>query len=210
MKTDSTAFLCGFFTAPRPFSKKSQPKGWTLVDNDPKRDELLKNYYYSEFVDFFSNDVIVFKKEVNCRATINFTSKNGRERVVEKTQKVNIAEIMLYQLPMQVIIFSVKLEFKDAELNDVSWVLMKLRSCNHYLFKEAGDFVNMGLGPVFKAYQDCGGEGVIEQSKDYFDFSFLIEYGNKLKIFQISALSDQLPMQSSVLKYCIFSIGTFS
>ena len=209
MKTDSTAFLCGFFTAPRPFSRKSQPQGWTLVENDPKRDGLLKNYYYSEFVDFFSNDVVAFRKDVNSMATIDSVSKNDPEQI-EKKQEVKVTEIMLYQMPMQVVIFSVRLDFKDVELNDIAWVLMKLRSCNHYLVKEVDGFVKLGLDPVYTAYQACGGKVVVDMSMDHVDYSFLIEYGNKLKIFQISALADQLPEQSSVLKNCIFSIGTFS
>ena len=165
----------------------------------------MRNYYYSEFVNFFTDDVSVFKRKIGANATISLKGDSAPDRDVS----VYVAETALYQMPLNLIVFSIRLEFEGTEQNDLAKVLLKLRSCSHYLVEEVGDFINLGVAPVFNAYKECGGKGDIRREDAEYDFSFLVEFGNKLKIFQVS-LVDQLPATPRALKNCIFCLNTLT
>lgn len=205
MVTDSTVFLCGFFTAPEPFTGTKCPSGWTRIENDPHGIEMMRNYYYSEFVQFFTDDVTVFKRKIGANATICLKGDDAPDRKFP----VYVAETALYQMPLNLIVFSIRLEIRETEQNDLAKVLLKLRSCSHYLVEEVGDFINLGVAPVFNAYKECGGKGDIRKEEAEYDFSFLVEFGNKLKIFQVS-LVERLPDTDRALKNCIFCLNTLT
>ena len=205
MVTDSTVFLCGFFTASEPFSGTNCPSGWKRIENDPHGIEMMRNYYYSEFVNFFTDDVTVFKRTVGANATVTLKGDTTTDRKVV----FYVAETALYQMPLNLVVFSIRLEFAETEQNDLAKVLLKLRSCSHYLVEEIGDFINLGIAPVFNAYKECGGKGDIRREDAEYDFSFLVEFGNKLKIFQISVV-DELPDAPRALKNCIFCLNTLT
>lgn len=214
MIVSSTVFLCGYFSTPTPFNPTNLPEGWDCVENNDSQIEALQNYYFSEFVDFYTKDVLVLKKSVQSdisiciEESINFVDKQKKENL--KQVPFRIEDICIYQMPMSMSVFAIRIKFTDLEENDIVRCLKKLRSCCYFNLEKVGSFVQKAISLVNDAYRCCGGTAQPLTIKDsVYSYSHLVEHGNKFKIFQI-VVSDSLPDDVDVLNKYIYSLGTLS
>lgn len=168
MRISNTSFLCGYFSAPG--SLQPLQEGWlkTLCTDEERAN--LNNYYFPEFAQCMTEDVMMFTLPLNRTCTLDL----GEEKV-----SFLVENIRLWEAPFHIILYAVKVQFEEVEFNLVTRALNVLRNCAYYTSAQR-EFIDLALAPVAAIY---GRETSL-------DMSWLVESGNKFKLFQIVLLQE--------------------
>lgn len=205
MNVNSKVFLCGYFSTSNPFSERNVPSDWKIVEEDTEKVEEFRDYYYSEFVDFFTKKVVFFKKSIDEDISITLHSEG---KVFSKG--IRILDLTLYQMPLKIALFSICMEFTGIEHNDYIAILNQLRNCGGYKNRSDDDFFRIAVSPIISLYGVCGGKCTVNQSENgACAYPFLVEHGNKFKVFQI-AVTEGFIEDATALRNYVFCLGSFS
>lgn len=165
-----TAFLCGHFHRDKELTPEQlAPAQWDHLTFDQAELTALKRTFYAEFIDLFAERCTLMRKQVEAELQLSFRNQLYRYWV---------DELVLYQMPMSMTLFSVRLRMQVADLNEVTALLSSLRMIDNYQDEVHRPFVETALGPIKQAYDQC----VNAPSSA---ISALVENGNKLKLFQV-------------------------
>lgn len=201
---ESRAFLCGFFTVDAA-SDTFQPQGWKQIVLSEGEREQIGDFYYGDFVEFFSRDVRTFELAVNARMNIEVSV--GR-------QDFTVENIRMYFCPFGVVVYSIKVVHRDTEFDNLMAVLATLRNVCFYDPGVVGEFRDKVISPLCRVYGELRGEWKAScrrsfDGKEYEGYPFLIENGNKLKIFHILSATDY-PKDRSKLDSTLYEAGTLT
>ena len=169
MQITNTGFLCGYFSAPN--AAKGLENNWQKIVCQEQVRATLNNYYFPEFAQCMTEEVAQYCLSVDKPCVLNF----GEEKVA-----FHIENVQLWEAPFHIIVYAVKVRFEAAEFNDATRALNALRNCAYYNEVQRG-FVEIALSPIAAVYNATTGE---HKSLDG-DLSWLVESGNKFKLFQI-------------------------
>ena len=122
------------------------------------------------------DEISMYRKPVNQPCLLNF----GDEQVT-----FHISDLRLWEAPFHIIIYAVHISFETQEFNSVMQALNALRNCAYYNANEQA-FIHTALAPIIDVYN-----ATMETKKKLDgDLSWLVESGNKFKLFQIIQVPD--------------------
>ena len=118
-----------------------------------------------------TDDVKMYTRPVNKPCVLDF----GDEQV-----PFDVINLRLWQAPFNIIVYAVAIRFEQAEFNSVTRALNALRNCSYYNELQRV-FVETALAPIVAIYNTVAGENKRLEG----ELSWLVESGNKFKLFQI-------------------------
>lgn len=167
---ETTAFLCGYFHRDHNvLSDQLSPVNWTVEPFTNAEAASLKRTFYEEYIDFFVDKCVIMK---------NVVDKDLRLPFREEMYDYHIADITLYQMPLGMTLFSIRVDMKVTDLNAFTAVMSSLRMIDYYKAEEHQEFIDNAIMPI-KAFYD---KALDNPSAS---ITSLIENGNKLRVFQI-------------------------
>ncbi len=200
MNIDNYSYLCGYFFVPK--DCKELPDGlsdpWIQCGYDADARQLLSNFYYPEFVKFCSEYSTRYRLEIGTDVSVPL--RNGSGDCV-----FHVDDITLGIYPYGVVIFSIGMAFSDTAEEQVIETLGKLRGCCFYDGTVMRDFLTKVIQPIKCVYKAFGRE----ISSDSASCPYLVETGNKFKIFQIVRGKD-IPADDAEMDRKLFGMGTLS
>lgn len=165
-----TAFLCGHFHRDKDVTPGQLPQEqWECVALDDAKTLMLKRMFYVEFVDFFSDRCTIMKRAVGADLQLPFR---------DHLYGYHVDELMMYQMPLGMTLFSIRISMHVADLNEVTAVLSSLRMIDYYRDEIHQPFIDAALMPVKKVY-----DTIVDHPEKA--ISALVENGNKLRLFQV-------------------------
>lgn len=165
-----TAFLCGHFHRDKDVTPNQlSPDVWNTINFEEAEVVSLKRMFYAEFIDFFSDSCTIMKKSVGTDLQLPFR---------ENTYNYHVDEVIIYQMPLGMTLFSICIKMKVTDLNDVTAVLSSLRMIDNYKDDVHKAFIDAALMPVKRLY-DMAVDNPMKT------ISALVENGNKLRLFQV-------------------------
>ena len=173
MQITYTGFLCGYFSAPKALDSewlKTNGEWQQSLCTEQER-ATLNNYYFPEFAQCMTDDVKMYTRPVNKPCVLDF----GDEQV-----PFDVINLRLWQAPFNIIVYAVAIRFEQAEFNSVTRALNALRNCSYYNELQRV-FVETALAPIVAIYNTVAGENKRLEG----ELSWLVESGNKFKLFQI-------------------------
>lgn len=189
MLLSDTTFLCGYFSIdPHRLNAKNEAAifrdaGWTRFSYAADNVELLSNFYYPEFVNFSTETRRLYHKDCDTEITVSVKGPEGEFRPV----KFRLKGIETGVYPYDIVMFSIKIEFENVEDRAVWAVLAKLRNCCFYEGSGLDEFIKAAIDPLKSLYSIAGLKKADLQDENC---SYLVENGNKFKIFQIVRTPD--------------------
>lgn len=193
MIINDTAFLCGYFSVS---GIPAQDSGWAEITKTEEEDATLRNFYFPEFVNFFSGQVRHFERRID--ADVTFLLRSGEEA------SFKVGRLSLWMMPASLAIFSIEVLLERMEVDVVTEVLGKLRNCSYY-GDLTGNFMDVAIAPIQQMYNNLGGK---KKNTDG-SYSHLVENGNKFKLFQIGT-SEQCPSGVEERNRLLYAAGTLS
>ncbi|MCQ2166523.1 MAG: hypothetical protein MJY49_03705 [Bacteroidales bacterium] len=192
---NSQAFLCGYFfldcKANNNIETILEACSWTKVEFPRRTIDVLSDFYYPEFINFCTESRTIFRYEVNAEFTEPF--------------KFNVSDIELGVYPMGIVIFRFGVSFTNCSVEQMRAALSKLRNCCFYENAGLEGFIDTVLGPVKKVYKELGGTADTSEVS----CSYLVESGNKFKLFQIVE-GENLPQEEKEMNKFLYSCGTLA
>ena len=184
--------------------------GWNeAVCNREETDEM-KDFYYSDFIDFISgcgnsNGIQVFRRSRMTGLTIQV---NGHEYSFEA------GDLHLYIFPFNIVVFSIKTVHRNVQFSDLTDALGTLRNICYYNRDTLGGFTDAVIHPICEVYECLRGPYSTTSRVSYdgtvtTGYPFLMENGNKFKLFHILA-TDEYPSGSDELDRRLFEAGTLT
>lgn len=186
MLITNNSFLCGYFSIPRSLQPLQQ--GWQKNVCTAEERANLNNYYFPEFAQCMTAEITMFTLPLNRTCTLDL----GEEQV-----SFLIENIRLWEAPFRIVLYAVNIRFEGVEFNLVTRALNILRNCAYYTSAQR-EFIDIALAPVAAVY---GGETSL-------DMSWLVESGNKFKLFQIVRLSEGIEKGDEQL--LLYDAGTLA
>lgn len=194
MRISDIAFLCGYFTAE---GTPTNDIGWTCERNMEEGEAILRDFYFPEFVDFHTKEVRKFSIPINKETKIQLRSGTVLSFKVEK--------LLLWMMPSSLAVFAIKIIFENEMVDAVTEALSVLRNSSYFGTASINNFIETAIAPIAKTYSALGGK--VSSNPD--SFEYLVENGNKLKIFQIAS-SSECPEDYNVRNRLLYSLGTVS
>ncbi|MBO4518542.1 MAG: hypothetical protein J5704_00725 [Paludibacteraceae bacterium] len=173
MQITYTGFLCGYFSAPKALDGewlKTNGEWQQSLCTEQER-ATLNNYYFPEFAQCMTDDVKMYTRPINKPCVLDF----GDEQV-----PFDVMNLRLWQAPFNIIVYAVAIRFEQADFNSVTRALNALRNCSYYNELQRV-FVETALAPIVAIYNTVAGENKRLEG----ELSWLVESGNKFKLFQI-------------------------
>ena len=192
MQITNTCFLCGYFSAHD--SVKGLSADWRKTEYTDSERANLNNYYFPEFAQCMMDELTMYTLPVDQPCTLDF----GEERV-----SFRIENLKLWEAPFHIILYSVQVCFKDTEFNQVTRALNTLRNCAYYDALQRS-FIDTALLPIVAVYNATTGQ----QKTTEGDMSWLVESGNKFKLFQIVQVPDGIEKGDEQLM--LYDAGTLA
>lgn len=192
MQITDTGFLCGYFSAKN--AAKGLTATWQRMQYTDAERANLHNYYFPEFAQCMTDEVTLYTMPVDKTCTLDF----GEEQV-----SFHIANIRLWEAPFHIILYAVELRFEQMEFNSVTRALNALRNCAYYDATQR-DFIDTALKPIVAVYNATIGEKRTTEG----DLSWLVESGNKFKLFQIVQVPDGIEPGDE--QYLLYDAGTLA
>ena len=170
MQITNTGFLCGYFSANR--SAQGLTEGaWHKCEYTDADRALLQNYYFPEFAQCMTDEIAMYTLPVDSSCVLDF----GEDKVA-----FHIDNLRLWEAPFHIILYAISVRFEDTEFNQVTRALNALRNCAYYDASQR-EFVEKALTPIAKVYNQTMNKSHSLEG----DLSWLVESGNKFKLFQI-------------------------
>ena len=198
MKVNSIAFLCGYFSVEK--KPWSLPDGWTPVQVLDDKEAFLKNFYFPEFVDFFSREVKGYRMALDRDLSVSVVWEDDSVHPCS----FRLEALQLYIMPQELALFSVKLVFDGADLGDMVRLLSMLRSCHPKDPELIEPFTVSAIAPLEEVYARLNGGETTGESAHY---PHLVENGNKFKLFQL-VQSEELPDDLDLRDRYLYAAGT--
>ena len=176
-----TGFLCGAFSTGIPMVADG---GWrSVVTSDDER-AVSSKFYYPEFVDFCfgSNSKSIHRFVMDVEQTVPVTVGYG-----DTLRQVNlfVPEIAFFQAPFDLALFAIRVDM-DACANDITAAVSSLRTVDNLAQSNAA-FAKIVLAPLMRLYRKHAKNAADVVGKDDAAcYHRLVEYGNKLKTFQVA------------------------
>ena len=192
---NTTAFLCGYFsidgkTAGR-IDQIMDGSAWEKLEYTKESTDLLRDFYYPEFVDFCTRTRSSFKLGINKEITAG--------------SKFEVGEVQMGFYPFGIVIFHVGLMFRESTPELVRKTLGKLRNCCFYENAGLDEFIDAVIEPVKKVYSALGGTA----DTSGVSCPYLVESGNKFKLFQIVE-GEAVPKDEKEMDRFLYSCGTLA
>ena len=192
MQITNTCFLCGYFSAHD--SVKGLSADWRKTEYTDSERANLNNYYFPEFAQCMMDELTMYTLPVDQPCTLDF----GEERV-----SFRIENLKLWEAPFHIILYSVQVCFKDTEFNQVTRALNTLRNCAYYDALQRS-FIDTALLPIVEVYNATTGQ----QKTTDGDMSWLVESGNKFKLFQIVQVPEGIEKGDE--QFLLYDAGTLA
>lgn len=202
------SYLCGYFASSCDLQQsKLETEGWERIFCTDKEFDIYDNYYYPEFVAFChqtasrhgNKSVAKYHKKLNSPVTLSLLGR--------KMHSVTVTDVTLYNMPCQLLLYSIRIEQTDVDADDVTASLAILRNITHYdrnaISKEWFDIIDM-LDAIHAEYYSHNTAALKNNDSD--SYQQLIENGNKFKIFQIALTAS--PIDHEAREQLLFEIGT--
>ena len=194
MVISNTAFLCGHFSAAGPVPADS---GWETVRKTEEEIANIRNFYFPEFVDFHTREVVRYEKPIGTEVSVPLRS--GEEVVL------GVKRLILWTMPSNMVIFAIETVFTDKDMDAVNESLGILRNCSYYMNSSVDAFVRAAVDPIDAIYRAMSGKAVPREGY----YSHLVENGNKFKLFQIVSSQD-FPEDLTERDKYLYCAGTLS
>ena len=200
MDIDNYAYLCGYFFVDRNCMgiPSDVSDFWVQCEYDGAGKQLLSNFYYPEFVEFCTEYSTRYRLGINSDVSVPLNDGSG-----ECTFHVDDITLGIY--PHGVVIFSIGTAFSGTSEEHVIETLGKLRSCCFYDETVMKDFLGTVIEPLKRIYKAFGFEIPSEGAS----CPYLVETGNKFKIFQIAHWNGS-PVGQEETDRRLFGLGTLS
>lgn len=169
MQITNTGFLCGYFSASN--AVKGLSSDWSKTNYTDIERATLNNYYYPEFAQCMMDETTIYSLPVGKSCTLDF----GETKV-----PFQICNLRLWEAPFHIILYAVQIRFENTAFNDVTRALNALRNCAYYDATQR-PFIESALMPIVNVYNATTGQSKTADG----DMSWLVESGNKFKLFQI-------------------------
>ncbi len=199
-----TGFLCGAFSVN---GTVQADNGWRSVTVDDAMRAVSSKFYYPEFVDFCfgANINSIHRLVMDVKQKVAITvGRAATQREVD----VFIPEIMFYQAPFGLALFAVRVDI-DACNNDITAVISRLRSIDSVADGNAS-FASLVLDPLMKLYRKHARSAADVAGRENKEcYARLVEYGNKLKAFQI-AVVEGCEWNSETADNLLYELGTLA
>lgn len=193
-----TAFLCGAFASRQSY----QPGGnWKHVSLSEQERSMAGNFYYPEFVAFnygpSANSITRYVREIKKQVSVNVGFAQNARQI-----DVSVVDLSFYNAPFGLCMFSVRVNI-IADANDITAVTSTLRNLN-FIASGNSDFAVLAFEPILEIYRKYALNGNENSS-----YPSLVEFGNKLKVFQI-AVVDEDNWEEESSDNLLFEMGTLS
>lgn len=195
MIVNDVAFLCGYFSvkSDKPADIIASQVGyWTKV-NCPEEDMAwARDLYYPEFTRFILSDVETYSHVYDM--DLNLSLRGGG------TQTVRLAELRVYLMPFDIIMYSIKVEQSSQQMQDVLDALFTMRNICSMKRDDQREYVEYALDPLAALNKAAGNPDSLRS---------LMECGNKLKIFHTLRCSEK-PQDDAEFDALLYGAGTLS
>ena len=199
-----TGFLCGAFTTKHNFTADDK---WHQIKTDDIERENCSYYYYPEFVNFNYGEekysILRYRMNINKTIAVEIGSIDNK-----KTVNTEVNNITLYQAPFNLCLFSIRIDI-DNEYNNISAVVSALRNISGDIEKNNADFSQTALKPIMEVYKKLSPK-VTSDNINNLQLCNLIEFGNKLKVFQIASFKTNEWNQIENTDKLLFEMGTMT
>ena len=192
MQITNTCFLCGYFSAHD--SVKGLSADWRKTEYTDSERANLNNYYFPEFAQCMMDEVTMYTLPIDKTCTLDF----GEERV-----SFRIENLKLWEAPFHIFLYSVQICFKNTDFNQVTRALNTLRNCAYYDALQRS-FIDTALLPIVEVYNATTGQ----QKNTNGDMSWLVESGNKFKLFQIVQVPEGIEKGDE--QFLLYDAGTLA
>lgn len=192
MQITDTGFLCGYFSAKN--AAKGLTAAWQKIQYTDAERASLNNYYFPEFAQCMTDGVTMYILPVDKTCTLDF----GEEKV-----SFHVANLRLWEAPFHIILYAVELRFEQMDFNTVTRALNALRNCAYYDTLQR-EFIHTALLPVVAVYNATTGEDRTTEG----DLSWLVESGNKFKLFQIVQVPEGIEPGDE--QFLLYDAGTLA
>ncbi len=180
---------------------------WRSIDMNDEQRAKSSNYYYPEFVDFCfganKNTIHRFVLPVESTIAVKVGWGNNIRSVT-----TTVADVTLYQAPFGMCLFAIRVDMEACD-NDITAVISRLRAIDS-LTADNKDFTTVALDPIMEVYRanalSVPDVAALEKDDCYYR---LVEYGNKLKVFQI-AVVDGKDWSCDSSDKLLFELGTLA
>ena len=190
------AFLCGYFSAERTL-QPSDLEGWEPRLFDQQDRAILSNYYFPEFAQCMTDDIHMYVRPIEKDCVLDF----GEEQI-----PFRLTRLQLWEAPFRIILFSVSIEFENQPFNSVTRALYTLRNCAWYGAVQQ-EFIQTALTPIMNIHHRISShDPQLEVGPN--DLSWLVESGNKFKLFQIIQAVDGI--QEGDERLMLYDAGTLA
>ena len=157
--------------------------------------EML-NVYYPEIIHFYSECNQSFSMPINKDITIG-------DAETKDLIPIHIDKIQISLLPFNTLIYSIGMSCAQVNMEVMLKVFNQLRQINRYNQQQnIQEFVDTVIVPIRELYKQVTGRCVEHNYQ-------LVENGNKLKIYQIVTINNEL-LHSSYADNLLYSLGTLS
>ena len=157
--------------------------------------EML-NVYYPEIIHFYSECNQSFSMSVNKDISIRDAGTNN-------VISIHIDKILISLLPFNTLIYSIGMSCTQVNMEVMLTVFNQLRQISRYNQQQnIQEFVDTVIVPIRELYKQVTGRCVEHNYQ-------LVENGNKLKIYQIVTINNEL-LHSSYADNLLYSLGTLS
>jgi hypothetical protein len=157
--------------------------------------EML-NVYYPEIIHFYSECNQSFSMPINKDITIG-------DAETKDLITIHIDKIQISLLPFNTLIYSIGMSCAQVNMEVMLKVFNQLRQINRYNQQQnIQEFVDTVIVPIRELYKQVTGRCVEHNYQ-------LVENGNKLKIYQIVTINNEL-LHSSYADNLLYSLGTLS
>jgi hypothetical protein len=157
--------------------------------------EML-NVYYPEIIHFYSECNQSFSMPINKDITIG-------DAETKDLIPIHIDKIQISLLPFNTLIYSIGMSCAQVNMEVMLKVFNQLRQISRYNQQQnIQEFVDTVIVPIRELYKQVTGRCVEHNYQ-------LVENGNKLKIYQIVTINNEL-LHSSYADNLLYSLGTLS
>lgn len=185
MNVNDISFLCGYFSIDgkiaADIAKGKSPEclqEWMPIQYSEQQTSLLSNFYYPEFVEFCTKVRQMYRLKVEKEVRIPVGG--------ESSCRFRVDDISFGIYPYGIVMFSIRIGFADTDADTVLSAIGRLRNCCFYEGAGLDEFISACIDPVKRLYRGLTGEQVADGA----NCSYLVENGNKFKLFHIVESED--------------------
>lgn len=199
---DNQFWFSGFFSTVESSSRtflKNVDAGRTSWERRVVSEEYkleMLNVYYPEIIHFYSECNQSFSMPINKDITIG-------DAETKDLIPIHIDKIQISLLPFNTLIYSIGMSCAQVNMEVMLKVFNQLRQISRYNQQQnIQEFVDTVIVPIRELYKQLTGRCVEHNYQ-------LVENGNKLKIYQIVTINNEL-LHSSYADNLLYSLGTLS